>query len=245
MRPVPIRSPEPPPVAEPSRPRRFPRPRRAVVLVACLLAVLGLLSAGCVRVRAGMAVSPDDRVSGTIDIATPDGSPGGSGPPLQVPSGLAGEVTFSRYEQDGYVGTHVAFQDLSFDDVSRVLPTISPTTTSAIRLNLRRAGDRVVLAGQVDLTRVSAESADVQLKIAFPPNTVQQTDGTNSGGVVSWTFQPGAVGDVNAVAAYPDPNAPSWVSWALLLLALVAVAVVVVVALAAAARPHARSRARR
>lgn len=214
------------------------------MLLACLLALVGLLGAGCVRVRGGMAISPDDRVSGTIDIATPDGAPGGSGPPLTVPSGLSGEVALARYEQDGYVGSRVTFTDLSFDDVSRVLPTISPTTTSAIRLTLRRVGDRVVLAGQVDLTRVTVESADVQLKIAFP-GPVRQTDGTTAGGVVSWTFQPGSVGDVNAVADYPDPNAPSWVSWALLLLALVAVAVAVVVGLAAASRHPLHSRARR
>lgn len=206
--------------------------------------MVGLLGTACVRVRAGMAVSPEDRVSGTIDIATPDGAPGGSGPPLQVPSGLSGDVTLTRYEQDGYVGTHVVFTDLSFDDVSRTLPSISATTTSAIRLNLRRAGDRVILSGQVDLTRVTAESADVQLEIAFP-GPVLQTDGTNAQGVVGWTFQPGSVGDVNAVADYPDPDAPSWVSWALLLFGLVAVAVAVVVGLAVAARPHARSRARR
>jgi hypothetical protein len=209
-----------------------------------MLAIVALLSTGCVRVRAGLAVSPEDTVSGTIDIGTPDGAPGGNGPPLQVPSDLSGDVTVTRYEQDGYVGSHLSFEDLTFDDVSRLLPQISPTTSSAIRLQLRRAGDRVILSGQVDLTRVSAESADVQLKMAFP-GTVRQTDGTVSQGVVGWTFAPGEVGEVNAVAEYPDPNAPSWVSWALLLTLVVLVAAGVVFALAAATRPRVDRRARR
>ena len=124
---------------------------------------------GCVRVRAGLAVSPQDTVSGTIDVGTPDGAPGGNGPPLQVPSDLVRR----RHRHALRAGrlhrlAPVPFEDLSFDDVSRLLPQISPTTSSAMRLQLRRAGDRVILSGQVDLTRVSPESADVQLKIAFP-----------------------------------------------------------------------------
>lgn len=214
------------------------------MLLAVLLALVALVGTGCVRVRAGLAVSSDDLVSGQIDVATPDGSPDGDGPPLQVPSDLSGDVAVARYEQDGYIGSRVTFSDLTLDEASRVLPMISPTSTSAVRLQLRRAGDRVVLSGQVDLTRVAAESADVQLKIAFP-GTVRQSDGSVAQGVVSWTFQPGTVGDVNAVAEYPDPSAPSWVLWALLLLGLVIVAAVLVVVLAAAERPAAPGRARR
>jgi hypothetical protein len=191
-----------------------------------------------------MAVSPDDRVSGVVDIATPDGAPGGQGPPLTVPGDLSGDVSVERYEQDGYIGSRVRFEDLSFEDVTRIMPTISPSSTQAIRVQMRRAGDRVVVSGQVDLTRVSPESSDVQLKIAFP-GTVRQTDGTATQGVISWTFQPGTVTDVNAVVEYPDPNAPSWILWALLLLAVVAVAVAIVVALAASSRTPMRTRARR
>jgi hypothetical protein len=214
------------------------------VLLAVVLALVGVLGAGCVRVRAGMAVSPDDRVSGVVDIATPDGAPGGSGPPLQVPDDLSGDVSVERYEQDGYIGSRLRFEGLTFDQVTRVLPAISPSSTQAIRVQMRRAGDRVVVSGQVDLTRVSPESADVQLKIAFP-GTVRQTDGTAAQGVISWTFQPGTVTDVNAVVEYPDPNAPSWVLWALLLLLVVGVAVAIVVLLAASTRTHVHTRARR
>jgi len=226
-------------------PARRPAGRRSAVVLTVLLVLTALLGTGCVRVRAGMAVSPEDRVSGVVDIATPDGAPGGTGPALQVPSDLTGDVSVERYEQDGYIGSRVTFDDLTFDDVTRVLPTISPTTTSAIRVQMRRAGDRLVVSGQVDLTRVSAESADVQLKIAFP-GTIRQTDGTASPqGVVSWTFQPGTVADVNAVVEYPDPNAPSSTLWTLVLGLIVAVAVAVVFVLASSSRTHRRSRARR
>lgn len=218
--------------------------RRTLVLLAVLLALVGVLGTGCVRVRAGMAVSPDDRVSGVVDIATPDGAPAGQGPPLQVPDDLSGNVSVERYEQDGYIGSKVQFDDLSFDEVTRLLPAISPTSTQAIRVQMRRAGDRVVVSGQVDLTRVSPESADVQLKMAFP-GTIRQTDGTATPGLISWTLQPGTVNDVNAVIEYPDPDAPSWIGWSLLLLAVVAVAVAIVVMLAASSRTQLRTRARR
>ncbi|PVZ08933.1 uncharacterized protein DUF3153 [Actinomycetospora cinnamomea] len=209
-----------------------------------MLALVGLLGTGCVRVRAGMAVSPDDRVSGVVDIATPDGAPAGQGPPLQVPDDLSGDVSVERYEQDGYIGSRVSFEDLSFDEVTRVLPSISPTSTQAIRVQMRRAGDRVVVSGQVDLTRVAPESSDVQLKMAFP-GTIRQTDGTAAQGVITWTFQPGTVTDVNAVVEYPDPNAPSWIAWSLLLLLVVGVAAAIVFLLAAASRTEPRTRARR
>ncbi len=222
---------------------RAARHRSAVVLTV-LLVLVALLGTGCVRVRAGMAVSPEDRVSGVVDIATPGGAPAGTGPALQVPSDLTDDVSVERYEQDGYVGSRVTFEDLTFDEVTRVLPAISPTTTTAIRVQMRRAGDRLVVSGQVDLTRVSAESSDVQLKIAFP-GTVRQTDGTASQGVVSWTFQPGTVADVNAVVEYPDPDAPSSTLWTLVLAALVAVAVAVVFLLASSSRSQRRTRARR
>lgn len=224
--------------------RRVGRRRRTLVLLAVLLALVGVLGAGCVRVRAGMAVSPDDRVSGVVDIATPDGAPGGSGPPLQVPDDLSGDVSVERYEQDGYIGSRLRFDDLSFDDVTRVLPAVSPSAGQAVRVQMRRSGDRVVVSGQVDLTRVSPESSDVQLKIAFP-GEIRQTDGTYANGVVSWTFQPGTVTDVNAVVDYPDPSAPSWILWALLLLAVVAVAVAIVVVLAMSSRTQVHTRARR
>ena len=215
---------------------------RRVAAVAVLVLVT-LLASGCVRVRAGLALGPDDTISGTVDVATPGGAPGGSGPPIQVPSELSGDVTVTRYEQDGYIGSHLEFSGLTFDQVSRLLPAVSPSAGSAVQLQFRRAGDRVVLSGRVDLTRVTPESADVQLKIAFP-GPVTQTDGTASQGVVSWTFSPGAVGEVNAVAQYPDPNAPSWATWAGLLGLLVLVAAVTVFVLAASERTRGPSRAR-
>lgn len=218
--------------------------RRALVLLAVVLALVSVVGTGCVRVRAGMSVSPDDRVAGVVDIATPDGSPGGSGPPLQVPDDLSGDVSVERYEQDGYVGSRLRFDDLTFEEVTRVLPAVSPSTGQAIRVQMRRSGDRVLVTGQVDLTRVSPESSDVQLKIAFP-GEIRQTDGTAAGGVISWTFQPGAVTDVNAVVDYPDPEAPSWILWALLLFVVVAVAVAIVFVLANSSRAQTHTRARR
>ena len=89
----------------------------------------------------------------------------------------------------------------------------------------------MLVTGSVDLTTVSADKADFQLKMSFPGQVVD-TNGETDGGTVSWTFEAGKVGDVIAVVAFADPNAPSALNWTLGLGALVAFAAAVVVLLA-------------
>ena len=100
-----------------------------------------------------------------------------------------------------------------------------------MRLDLRRAGNRVLLVGAVDLTTVSVDRADFQLKISFP-GQVLESNGEVDSGTVSWAFTPGEVGDVAAVVAFDDPNAPSAVNWTLGLAGVVALLAAAIVLIA-------------
>ena len=72
------------------------------------------------------------------------------------------------------------------------------------------------------------DRADFQLKMSFPGSVVE-SNGDIDDSTVSWVFTPGEVGDLSAVVAYADPNAPSPLNWTLLLAVLVAAAAGVVV----------------
>jgi hypothetical protein len=197
-----------------------------LLLAATAVAVLG----GCARVRAALAVQPNDTVTGEIVIATPAKGPDDKGPAITVPPALASDVDVSGYRQDGYTGSVLRFSGLSFDQVGQLTAAGGPGSERA-HLTLRRAGSRIVLEGAADLTMVPVDKADFQLKVSFPGQVID-TNGDSEAGTVSWTFTPGEVGDVNAVVAYDDPQAPSATAWTIALAAVVLAAVAVVVVLA-------------
>jgi hypothetical protein len=228
----------------PTAPRARPLGRltRALGLLLAVVSVVALLG-GCARVRAALAVQPDDTVVGEIVVATPEQSPEDPGPPITPPPDLADALDISEYRQDGYAGSVVRFRGLTFAQVSEVIAAAGPPGEK-VTFTLRRAGGRVVVSGAVDLTTVSVDRADFQLKISFPGEVVE-SNGTADGGTVSWVFTPGEVGDINALVAFDDPNAPSAINWTLLLGVLVAGAGTAVVVLARRTRNPPLSQTRR
>ena len=208
--------------------------RRAGALLLVLLVGLLALS-GCARVRAALAVQPDDTVRGEIVIATPETGPDDPGPVITVPESLESSVDVVEYRQEGYAGSVVRFSGLEFDQVGELLGVAGgDTAAEAVQrsgLTIRRAGNRVVVSGQVDLTTAGADRADFQLKISFPGQVVD-TDGDADAGTVSWVFEPGEVGDVEAVVAFDDPQAPSPLNWTLGLAGVIALVSGAVVLLA-------------
>jgi hypothetical protein len=203
------------------------RRRVLPLLLALLLATVAL--SGCARVRAALAVQPDDSVNGEIVVATPLG-PGETWPGIPIPAELQSDVDVRDYHQDDYTGSVLRFTGLTFAEVAQLQSAAGPAG-SGVRLDMRRAGNRVHLTGTVDLTTVSVDRADFQLKIGFP-GEVLEANGDADSNEVSWTFTPGEVGDIDAVVAFADPNAPSAVNWTLGLGALVAAAAAAVVLLA-------------
>jgi hypothetical protein len=203
--------------------------RRAPLLLLTLLIALLALS-GCARVRAALAVQPDDTVDGEIILATPETGPDDPGPVVTLPPSLADDVRLSTYRQEGYTGSVARFSGLTFPQVNELIGAAGAPGEN-VDLQLRRAGSRVIVAGSVDLTTVDTDLADFQLKISFP-GQVLDANGDADSGTVSWSFDAGRVGDVEAVVAIDDPNAPSPVNWTLGLAAAVALAAGLVVVLA-------------
>jgi hypothetical protein len=167
---------------------------------------------GCARVRTALAVQPDDTVTGEIVLATPEKGPDDKGPAVSIPADLTDDVDVSTYRQDGYTGSLLRFSGLSFDQISELTAAAGDPGRQRTTLTLRRAGNRVLVDGKVDLTTIPVDKADFQLKISFP-GEVLETNGDTTSGTISWTFVPGQVGDVRAAVAYDDPNAPSATSW--------------------------------
>ncbi|GAA5167940.1 hypothetical protein GCM10023321_61320 [Pseudonocardia eucalypti] len=210
-----------------------------LVLVA-VLAVLAL-AGGCTRVRTALAVQGDDTVAGEIVIGVAGGS---GGPAVVIPPALAGRVSVRPYQADGYQGTQLGFTGLTLDEVNS-LASIVPPASGRFHFALRRAGGALLLNGQVDLTALPVDGADVQLKVAFPGEVVG-TDGQRRADTVSWAFTPGQVSEFTATVNAPDPGAPSVGRWALVVVAVLLIASAGVVLLAKANRnPPARRRPRR
>ncbi len=211
-------------------PATSPTPRRwaSALLIAALL--VGGLLGGCARVRTALAVQPDDTVTGEIVLATPEKAPDDKGPAVSVPADLAGDVDVRAYRQEGYTGSVLTFSKLTFDQVA-TLTAAAGAPGQKVQFAMRRAGGRVLVTGSVDLTSVSVDKADFQLKMSFPGQVVE-TNGETDGGTISWTFDAGKVGDVTAVVAFADPNAPSALNWTLGLAVLVVLVALAVVLLA-------------
>jgi len=189
--------------------RRDSRVRRATGLL-LLFGMLMLSLTGCLRIHTALAVSPDDLVSGELIVAALPVNEQDNGPPLTIPPELNDRVQAEKYTQDGYVGQKVTFSELRFTDVATLVESVSEA--NQYRLSLRRAGDRVTLAGSVDLTQVPKDRADIQIKIAFP-GEVTKTDGDEDDGTVSWSPKPGAVTEFNAIAQYSDSGGEPLMKW--------------------------------
>lgn len=185
---------------------------------------------GCARVRAALAVQPDDTVTGEIVVAVPDADAAEGGPQVTVPDRLGDDVEVVPYAQDGYTGSVLRFQRVPLAEVGRLTEAAGPAG-DRVHLELRRVGGRVLVSGAADLTSVSVDRADFQLRIGFP-GEILETNGEVDGGTVGWTFTAGQVGDISAVVAFDDPGAPSALNWTLLLAGLVAAAAAAVVVLA-------------
>ncbi len=208
------------------------------MVVAC--AVLG----GCSRVQVGLVVQPDDTVGGDIVVATPAKGPTDTGPPVTIPAELAGDVEVTPYRRQDYTGSRLTFSGLTFAQVSNLTSVAGGAAGSRLKLALRRVGNRVLAEGTADLTTVSADRADFQLKITFP-GEVLDSDGEVAAGTVTWTFEPGETGEVRAVARFVDPDGPAAPAWTLALTAAVGAVVGAVVWLARRDRNPPADRSRR
>lgn len=187
--------------------------RRRLWSVALLALLLAPLLTGCLRVQVSMGVSSNDRVSGHLVAAVIPANDKDKGPELKAPETLATKIRVEPYSQDGYVGSQVYFDDLTFGEVQQ-LGALSDQTQGMFNLQFIRTGDKVSLAGRVDLKSVPPQGSDVQFTVAFPAR-VGTTNGTRQGdSTVSWKLPAGEVSTVRAEVSYADPNTRSFAGWA-------------------------------
>jgi hypothetical protein len=166
------------------------------------------MTTGCVRIRASITVSQDDRVSGQIVTAAKARNPEDKGPQLLNNLPFATKVAVSEYSRDDYVGSQAVFSDLSFAE----LPQLAAMNRDAagVDLSLRRAGDLVILEGRADLTSLNDPGADVRLSVSFPGEVTSTNGDTISSEIVEWKLRPGVVSTMRAQARYTDPSARSF-----------------------------------
>jgi hypothetical protein len=174
-----------------------------------VLLILIPLATACVRVRASITISPDDRVSGEIIAASKPRNSDDKGPQFNGGSlPFSEKVAISDYSKDGYVGSQAVFSDLTFAE----LPQLANMNHDAagVDISVRRAGDSVILEGRADLTALTDPNADVSLSVSFPgPVTSTNGDEVDSQ-VVEWKLKPGVVSTMTAQARYTDPSARSF-----------------------------------
>jgi hypothetical protein len=191
-------------------------PQRPVsrLIALALLAVLVMFSlSGCVRIRAALAVSQDDLVSGEVVVAALPTKADDAGPTLNIKPELADKVRTEKYAQDGYVGQKLTFTDMTFADMTVLTESI--TDGKQYRLSFRRSGDLVSMDGSIDLTQLNPDRSEIQVKMAFP-GSINRTNGLNDNGTVSWKPKPGAVTEFNVTAQYTDTSGVSWTKWVLI-----------------------------
>jgi hypothetical protein len=176
-----------------------------------LLAVLVLvpLASGCVRIRASITISADDRVSGTITAASKPRNGDDKG--VQFNGGglpFTEKVAISDYTKDGYVGSQAVFSDLTFAE----LPQLANMNHDAagVDISVRRAGDSVILEGRADLTSLTDPNADVSMSVSFPGEVTSTNGDQVDSQVVEWKLKPGVVTTMTAQARYTDPSARSF-----------------------------------
>ncbi|WP_067565044.1 LppM family (lipo)protein [Nocardia acidivorans] len=183
------------------------------ITAALLFAALAVMLTGCLRVQVSMGVSSNDRVSGRIVAAAVPQNDKDKGPQLKAPDALSGKVRVDSYTQDGYVGSQVYFDDLTFGEVQQ-LGSLSDQTQGMFTLQFNRVGDLVTLTGRVDLKSLPPHGSDVQFTVAFPAR-VATTNGTREGdSVVTWKLPAGDVSTLRAEVGYSDPNTRSFAGWA-------------------------------
>jgi len=204
-----------------------------VARVASAVGVLAvvLLAGGCLRAQVAAAVRSDDTVTGEIVIATAVSDQNDAGALLAAPSDLEARVRTQPYRQDGYAGTRLLFNALTFDEFGR-LNQVTGGEGNRLRFQLRRSGGLVLFSGRVDLVQIPApERVDVGVRMSFP-GRITATNGNQAGNEVSWRPAAGQVTELTATARYADPDTTPWTRWAALVGGLAAVVVIAVLLLA-------------
>jgi hypothetical protein len=207
---------------------------RGVAVVA-----VALLLAACVRVDMELEVSPENTVSGSAILAVDDSLLELTGQTADdlfqdaETTDLPEGASVDPYEDDGFVGQRITFEDVSLQEFSQ-----GGVAASGEELSITRQGDDFHVNGRLDMTGSEfggsevppqvLESVEFRIAITFP-GPVSSATGAIEGNTVTWTPRVGENTELRAVAsAIPSgsPLLPILLIVAVLVLAIVAYVVV-------------------
>ena len=207
---------------------RFAQKMRPAWVAISALCVAGALS-GCVRFTVDLVVSDRDNVSGSIVLAYPQAasllfeSNGEISDLSQSYASIEG-ARERGYDQDGYIGTEIRFDEVAIETFSR------PGVGSA-PLTITRQGDELRLEGSFDFSGFDAEEfdstegfaartvsddlGDMYVSVVLPGEILGTNGVVNDGeNRVSWRLSIGETNTIYATALSPVPT-PDWVWWAI------------------------------
>jgi hypothetical protein len=185
---------------------------------------LALLLAGCFRVNMNVDVTPENTVSGTAIIAVDESLLELSGQTADQLfkdmdlSDLPAGATTDRYEEDGFVGQTITFDEVPLAEFTGNNTLSGAGGASGDELNIVRQGDEFHVSGAFDMSgpeftgtevpKQFLESFEFKISITFP-GEVKSATGAIDGNTVTWEPTFGENTRVEAVAsAIPSASSP-------------------------------------
>lgn len=186
------------------------------------LGAMALLLAGCFKVNMDVEVTPENTVSGTAIIAVDESLLQLSGQSADALfadmdlSDLPAGATTEPYEEDGFVGQQISFEEVSLEDF-KGNNTLSGSDAGDA-LNIVRQGNEFHVTGAIDMSGQEFAGTDVpqeffesfefKISITFP-GEVKSATGEVDGNTVTWEPKVGENTKVEAVAsAIPSESSP-------------------------------------
>lgn len=215
-----------------------------------LLAVggLALLLAGCFKVDMDVEVSPENTVSGSAVVAVDENLLELSGQSVDDflremdLSQLPEQASAERYEEGGFVGQEITFEEVPLEEFSG---DESLGGGTGEELSIVRRGDEFHVSGQLDMSGEQfgageippgvLEGFEFRISITFP-GEVKSATGEIDGNTVTWEPKFGQTNPIQAVAsAVPSGGSP----WLVILLIVAGVAIVAAIAFLLLRKPPA------
>lgn len=187
------------------------------------IVALALLLTGCFRVNFDLEVSPENTVAGTAVIAVDQDLLELSGQSVDQffsqadISDLPPNASIDDYEEDGFVGKQVTFDEVPLDEFQQN-ETLSGAGAAGESLSIVRQGDEFVVDGGFDMSGPEFTGQDVpqqfldnfefRITMTFP-GPVTESTGEVDGNSVTWEPKFGENTRIEARAsAIPSESSP-------------------------------------
>ena len=188
------------------------------------MGAFALLLTGCFKVNMDVEVSPENTVSGTAIIAVDESLLTLSGQSADQLfkdmdlSDLPAGATTDRYQEDGFIGQEITFNDVPLTAFTGNNTLSGAGTGSGDQLNIVRQGDEFRVTGAFDMSgpeftgagvpKRFLESFEFKISITFPGEVKSATGGID-GRTVTWEPAFGENTRIEAVAsAIPAASSP-------------------------------------